>query len=274
MDGVNRLLLAYVYAGRTREALSTIATLTREKRSDDVTRAIHGFIFLRDHQFSKARDIVQEGLENDSLPSLIVAAYCDLELKQTKRAQAEADKAFAIAPKLPEVYLLRAFTTTDAIDSDRFILKALEIDPSLSECYAVRGFQTMLTRGSKRYSIAEQLLDFALKRDPTSVYAKLGLALSLMGQNRTNEADPLLAQAVAGDPNGPDIHVARAVCYSLADKSVKINPELALAKSLDPQRWDDTYLPKVSEIISRTYQYRRPALLTPQSLYPPKAITE
>ncbi len=274
MENVNRLILAYINAGRTKEALATIGTLDRQKRSDDGTRALHGFILLRDHQFARAHEIVQEGIENDSLPSLIVASYADLGLKQTKRAQAEAEKAFAIAPKLPEVLLLRAFTLNDAIDSDHAVMKALEYDPAQAEAYAVRGYQTMLTRASKRFSVADQLFDFALKRDPTCTYAQLGLALSLMGQNRTNEAEPLIVQALAGDPNGPDIHVARAVCYGLADKTVNINSELALAKKLDPEHWDDTYLPKINEMIGRTYLYRHPAVLTPLSLYPPKAIGE
>jgi len=264
----NRVLLAYIQNGRIRDALSFVGTLTRRRGADEVTRALHALVLLNDHQPAKARDMVQDGIASDVLPSLIVASYADLALRDRRRAREEADRAARIAPDLPEVLLLRAFVQADPIDAQKLVLRALEKDPLFAEAYAVRDFQMMGGQGSRRFAIAGQFLEFALKIDPKSGYALMGTALALMAQRRPHEAEPLLAQLMVQEPNAPDALVAMATCQSLLGRTLRINDLLARALKIDPERWNDALVPEPVDLIRRVYLYRHPHFVSPAALYP------
>src|SRR5262249_43950650 len=169
--------------------------------ADEVTRALTGLMYFNDHQFAKAREAVQEGVEGRRLPALIIATYCDLVLKKRAQAQEEAKQALNLAPDPPEVVLLQAYTLSDAIDARRALLHALERNPTMAEGYVLRGFQILLSRGAKRFATADATFEFALKRDPKNLYALMGNAVSLMAQRRPNEAEPILNQLKEMDPN-------------------------------------------------------------------------
>src|SRR5438067_11883828 len=124
MPGMNRLILAYLTAGRIKDADGQIGTMIRYKKADEITRALQGLLLIKQHQFTKARELVQEGVDNSILPSLIVAAYADLSLGQVRKARSIAEKATIIAPELPEVCLLRGYVLPDAIDADKAVIKA------------------------------------------------------------------------------------------------------------------------------------------------------
>ncbi len=271
MPCVNRLILAYINAGRTRDAESALGTVIRAKRADEVTHVIQALLLFKQRQWSKAREMVQEGADNDHVGSLIVAAYSELAQGQMKRARELADRAAKAAPELPEVQLLRAYTVIDAIDASRAANSALMADPTLTEAYALKGYQTLLGRDIKKFAAADALFDYALKRDAMNSYAIMGLSLSLLGQKRPIESEPLLEQLNKQEPNWPDVHVARALNYSLADKSIKVPLEMELARKLDPDRFEDALVPTAAELTPRVYRYRFSPVVTPASLYPAKA---
>ncbi len=263
---VNRMVLAMIMANRPRDAASTARSAIRAKHGDASTQALLGVIALNDHNFTKARELVQDGVENRNLPSLIVAGYADLAMKRTKKAREEAEQAVAIAPDSADVQLLRAYLLPDAQDARKALVRSMELNPLLAEAYVQRGFQIMLSRDAKRYEAADQMLDVAYKMDPKSNYTLMGKALSFIGQRRANEAEPLLATLLEQDKNGADVHVATALNLSLLDKTLKITEHLNTALKLDPDRWADVFVPKAPDLISRVYRYRFAPVILPSSL--------
>ena len=47
---------------------------------------------LIDHDFTKARESVQDGVDNNSLPAMVARIYADLPLKKDTEAQELSDK--------------------------------------------------------------------------------------------------------------------------------------------------------------------------------------
>jgi Tfp pilus assembly protein PilF len=270
MPGMNRLILAYLNAGRIKDADGQIGTMIRYKKADEVTRALQGMLYIKQHQAAKARELVQEGVDNSILPSMLIAAYADLSMGQVRKARSVAEKAVLVAPDRADVQLLRGYVMPDAIDADKAVIKALQIDPTIPEAYSLRGFQTMLGRGTKRFVAADQLFDFALKRDPINNYALMGGALSLLAQKRYQEAESSVMQLARQDPYAPDTHFLVALYYSEADKSAKIQTELETGRKLDPDKWQDALVPTPQDLIARVYRYRYQPVVTPDSLYPEK----
>lgn len=270
IEAINRLVLGYIAAGRTREARSVINSLEINKRADAVTRSLKALMLLKEHQPEKAREMLQDGVENDVLPSLIVASYADLLLRQKRRAADEAERAYKIAPDLADTRLLASYANPDPIAASKAAMAALAVDPTLSEAYAQRGYQVLSGKGAKRIAAADTLFEFALKYDPNNTYAILGDVLALLAERRVNEAEPLLIQLATLDPLGADIHFARALFYTQSQKEGKATDELSAANKLDPQRWSDERIPGVSELAARVSAYRYPLLLTPAALYPAK----
>jgi hypothetical protein len=203
-----------------------------------------------------------------------VGGYAEFGLGNRRRSAELSAKAAAIAPDVPEVLILRAYTHTDPIDSDKAVLKALEFDPSLPEAYAVRGFQTMGgMANNRRYQAADLYFGLAMKRDPANSFAMLGSVLSLLGQKRPQEAEPLIIQLIQleKDRRTPDLLVARALWANMADKTAMMTLDLEQARRQDAERWGDIIVPEAPELISRIYKYRFPAVLSPLSLYPKPA---
>lgn len=262
---VNRQVLALVLAGRTRNADAVVRTLVRGKRADANTQALMGLIALSDHDFKKARDTVQEGVENRNVAALIVAAYADLASKQPKRAQEEAEQANEIAPDNADVQLLRAYALTDDANGRKAFVRSLELNPVLAEAYTQRAFHVLLQRDKDRFQAADQLLDTAYKIDPKCAYVQVGKAVSFIAQRRPNEAEPLLNLLLDQDKNAPDLHVATALNNSLLDKQLKITEHLNIALKLDPDRWADVFVPKPNDLVARVYRYRYPPFVLPAS---------
>ncbi len=275
LECVHRLIAAYISGGRDKDARYQVNGLKRTKRADEVTRALEGYLFLRDRDFAKAKEAVQEGVDNNVVPALIVAGYAEVGLGNRRRAMELAAKAAAVAPDVPDVLILRAYTLTDPIDADKSVVKALEFDPSLPEAYAVRGYQTMGGMATaRRYQAADLYFDLALKRDPNNTYALMGSVLSLLGQKRPQEAEPIINQLMQleKDRRAPDLLVSRALWANMADKTAQMTLDLEQARRQDTERWGDIIVPEPPELISRIYRYRFPVILSPASLYPtPKA---
>lgn len=270
MPCLNRLLLAYIYAGRRRDANVLLRTLTNNKRADSVTAALGGLLAVHDYQSARARELVRSGVEKGELPSLIVGAYAEAILREPRKARELANKAVAMAPEVAEVQLLNSYAVPDPLDARRAIVRALERNPMLAEAYAARGFQALARRDSRRFVSADAMFRFALEIEPDNVYALLGAALSLLAQRRAEEAEPLLLRALEKDPNAPDIRAALALSYSLRGDGPKVTALLAEARKTDPERWDYFSPPDAVELISLVSNYRYPLLLSPASLYPEK----
>jgi tetratricopeptide (TPR) repeat protein len=269
MEALNRLLLAYINGGRLRDAETLLRVLTNFKRADDVTTVIRGLMLFNNQEFAKAQQTLKPVVEKRMLSALIVSGYLNLVLKQNRQAQMMAEQAKEIAPDLPEVHLLRAYAIPDGIEARRALLRAQELDPQLPEAYAMRGYQILLTSGSRRFTSADALFEFALKRDPQNAYAMLGYAASLMAQRRPNEAEPLINRVVEMHKDAPDALVAQALNFSLLDKpGFMITNNLNTAMKVDNERWNDVFVPKPPDLIQRIYRYRYVPSLTPASLYP------
>ena len=262
---VNRLILADIMANRSRDAELTSRTVVRAKHADVNTLALIGLMALNNHDFKKAREVVQDGVENRNVPSLIVAGYADLAMKQVKRSREEAEQAVAVSPDSADVQLLRAYLLADAQDARKAFVRSLELNPMLAEAYVQRGYQILLSRDAKRFDAADQMLDVASKLDPTSNYALMGKALSFIAQRRPNEAEPLLNMVLDQDKNAADVHVATALNLSLLDKTLKITEHLNIALKLDPDRWADVFVPKPMDLIARDYRYRFSPVIFPAS---------
>jgi len=268
MPCLNRLLLAYIYAERRRDADVLLRILLNSKRADTVTAALGGLLAIRNYRFTRARELVRGGIEKGELAACLVGAYVEAILREPRKAREAASRAFAIAPMVAEVRLLMAYTSPDPLDAHRAIISALENNPMLVEAYAARGFQTLLRRDRQRFASAEAMFRFALTIEPENTYALVGAALSLLAQRRAEEAEPLLLRALEKDPNAPDIRTALALCYSLRGNSSKVPSLLAEARRIDPERWDYFSPPDAIALISLIYNYRYPLMLSPTVLYP------
>jgi tetratricopeptide (TPR) repeat protein len=268
MEAANRLLLAYIRGGRYSLADNFYKSIERYKRTDEITHAVRALMLYNAYRYDEARKLVDEGVKTGVLSSVIIAAFSELVAANTKGAKELSDTAFAAAPRDPLVLLLQSYTITDPIDSERILYKAIAADPLQSEPYVARGFRTIMGRDSDKYKAGDTQFDFAQKMDKTSNFAKIAGALSLMGQKRPNEAEPLLAQVAASEVNAGDVHVVIAANENLLNRPAKINYELEKARMLDPKRWGEAALPKIDDLIKKIYQIRYPISLTPAQLYP------
>lgn len=263
----NRLLLAYVQNGHTKEANYLIGLLNRNKKADDVTRAVIGLMLLKEYKPTEARAMVQGGVTNHVLPSLLVAAYAELMTGQRRNAIPLINQAYTLAPRLVETNLLRSYVLTDPLDADKATLRAIEIDPTLPEGYAARGLQTLLSKDKTRFVTADALFGYALKRDPKNEYALVSSALSLVAQKKYTAAEPILAQVAAEDKNAPDVLTLLATVLQEQGKTMRVGKMLETARRVDPVRWNDTLTPKGDEAILRVYRYRFSPIFSPEVLY-------
>jgi tetratricopeptide (TPR) repeat protein len=278
IDVNNRLILAFLNAGRLKEADSLAKQLVRSRSNNQVTIALQGLMYYNDRLLTKARETVTEGMENKVLPAVIIGTYVDMALGKLNSEKAredrlqllnEIDPSASGGAALADLEMLRAYLHRDATDQRKALVRAMSIDPSLPETYVLKGFQYMISRDAKRFESADPILDHALKLDAKSNYALMAKALSMMGQRRPEEAEPLLLQLLQQDPRSPDAHMAQALNYSLLDKTFKINEELRMASQLDKERWHDDLVPQPMNLIARVYRYRFSPVLTPASLTSP-----
>jgi tetratricopeptide (TPR) repeat protein len=269
-EALGRQALAQIRAGRYKEATSFVAQIVRAGRADETTPVLQSMLALIDHQFTKARDLVEEGAETGSLPAMIARIYTNMPLNKDREAQDLADKIAKISPDSADVQLAIAFAQRDPVDSHKALIRALAIDPALPEAYALHGFHIILGRDKNRYQAADSVLDYALRLDPNNLYALMAKVVCLQAQKRPQEAEPLLAQLLELDKKAPDVHVAQALNLSLLDRTLKITEEMNLALKLDPERWNDVFVPKPAEFPVRVFRYRYQPVMSPATLYPAK----
>lgn len=269
IEAINRLLLTYAILGKSKEAQALTAGVERAKRGDDITSAVIGYQQLVDHQFAKARETVQTGIDKGLLSALIVGGYAELAQGKRNAAADLAERAYALAPDLPDVLLLRARTTTDAIDAGKAVARAMQLDPGLPEPYVIRAHDAMLTKEARKWDVAEALIGLALKLDPNSNYALAAMALTLMSRRKVTEAEPYARQLVTQDPNAPDAQMIYAELMLMTDNTDKMRDALAVANREDSRKWGDPFPPSTADLLPRVFAYRLSPVLTPGALYPP-----
>jgi tetratricopeptide (TPR) repeat protein len=267
---LGRYVLTLIRAGRFRDAASFVGQIKRGNRADETTPVLESLFRLTDHDFTRARDLVQDGVDNSSLPAMVARIYADLPLAKDKEAMEIADKAIKAAPMNSDVLLAAAFAQRDPIDSKKLLIRAMSIDPAIPEAYGLQAYLIMVTREKDRYKAADQILDYALKLDPGNLYCLMAKAVCHEAQKRPQEAEPLLAQMLEADKTAPDVHVAQALNLSLLDKTLKITAELDIARKLDPDRWSDVFVAKPTELPAKVFHYRYQPLISPATLYPGK----
>lgn len=270
VEALGRHVLTQIRAGKLKEATAYLAQIVRAKRADENTAVLQSMLALLDHQLTKARELVQDGSESGSLPAMVARMYTDMPLKKDKEAQDLADKVAKLAPNNADVQLAIAVATRDEVDSRKAVMRALALDPTVPEAYVLHAFHIMVSREKKRYQAADLILDYALKLDPNNQYALMAKIVCLEAQRRPQEAEPLLAQMLELDKNGPDVHVAQALNLSLLDRTLKITEELNTAMKQDPDRWSDVFIPKPLELPLKVFQYRYQPVMSPATLYPAK----
>jgi tetratricopeptide (TPR) repeat protein len=269
-EALGRQVLAQIRAGKFKEASSFLAQIIRAKRQDDSTPVLQSMIALIEHQFTKARESVEEGVDTGSLPAMVARIYADMPLKKDKEAQELSDKIVALAPGNADVQLAIAFAQRDPVDGHKALIKALAIDPMLPEAYALHAYHIMLSREKRRYQAADSVLDYALKLDPNNLYALMAKVVCLQAQKRPQEAEPLLVQLLSLDKSAPDVHVSQALNYSLLDKTLRITEEMQIAFKLDQERWNDVFVPQPTELPLKVFRYRYQPVMLPATLYPTK----
>jgi tetratricopeptide (TPR) repeat protein len=268
MGAMNRLLLAYARAGRRRDCDVLLRTLEREKRADDVTRSVQAYYLLTINKPREARSLVQSGAESRVYPALIVAASADLILGEKKRAESEIAALAEIRPHAPEVLFLQAHIAKEPLEVRRLLTEAMAAEPSWPEVYVRKAYDLLMSKRPNRIQEAEAVLEFARKVDMDNVEALMATAALFLFQHRAEEAEPILKRVLTLAPEAPDALVGMALTCSMLDRTREITDLLARAMKVDDILWNDVFVPKQLDYISRVMRYRIPALLTPKSLYP------
>jgi len=268
LGAVNRLLLAYSMAGRRRDCDLLLRTLNREKRGDDVTRAVQAYHLLRTHKPKDARAIVQSGVDNRLLASLLVAASADLVLGEKKKAADEIAAAAEIAPNSAAILLLQAQVSQEPLDVRALYVAAIAADPSSPEVYVRKAFDILASKRPKYLEETEAMLEFARKADRDNPDALMATAALFLLRSRPEEAQPILARVLELAPDAPDALVGSALNYSLLDQSRQITALLNRAMKIDEDLWNDVFVPKPLDFVTRVAKYRMTPILTPRSLYP------
>ena len=271
LGSVNRLLLAYARAGRRRDCELLLRTLARENRGDDITRAVQAYYLLTTHKPKDARALVQAGAENRVYASLLIAAVADLILGERKRATEEIAALADIRPGAPEALLLQSLVSREPLDIRAQIIGAIAAAPGSPEVY-VRKAQDLLTSNRpRRMEDAEAMLELARKADPDSLDALMVSAALFMVQNKAQEAEPMLKRVLELDPDAPDALVGMALTCSMLDRTREITDLLNRAMKVSDELWNDVFVPKPLDFLTRVLKYRLPVMMTPEVLYPADA---
>lgn len=265
----NRLLLAYVRAGRWRDCELLLRTLDRDNRADDVTRAVQGYYLLKIHKPAEARRVVQQAAENRVLPAIVVAAAADLILGDQARARDEIETAAGMAPDSAAVLYLQTFVTREPIDLRKQLALAVAADPVQPEILVRKAHEILASNRPAKYDEAERILLLARRMEEENADVLLTLAALYMVQERAEEAWPLLEALQSREKEAPDVLVGMALSLRMRDRRARdITDLLARAMKADEERWNDVFVPKPLEYLNRLMRYRITPLLTPQLLYP------
>ncbi len=234
LQNVGLVLLAQ---GKSREALPFLSdALTNDPTLSRAHFAL-GDLAHAGGDGGRARGHYEAGLKTE--PKNVAAwlrlgAICR-DGQQESPAHAAFEKAYALAPELPECAREWASTLEDDgkhADAESVLRKSLEKSPE-SETLA----QLAVLRLEKFQDLkeADALLAKSLKADPQNTYAQYGLGLVRLAQKRPAEARALLETLVLRDPKAREIWFALGRARRDAGDATGSQKALDTARRLEQQ---------------------------------------
>jgi tetratricopeptide (TPR) repeat protein len=237
-------------SGDVRAANSYFQAAVKKFPEDPAVRTRWGELFLATHQNNEAQKLFQEALElkedyapaklglakisayrfderaremtaelikdapEASVEAYLLLARAALEDGKTQDADAELDKALALAEKNKqtplEIYALKASAdllrgTTDS----EWTKKALALNAGYGDIYALPAYFYVITR---RYREAIELYRRAVEIEPSNSQAQADLGVNLLRENKVDEASEHLQIAYRGDPfSAPIVNTLRLI---------------------------------------------------------------
>jgi tetratricopeptide (TPR) repeat protein len=270
----NRLALAYVFEGRTSNALPLLRTLKRQNRDDAATHAIEGLILLRAHQFKEALAAVQPDIAGRAPGALVIAAFANTALGNTQAAQTSAKAAAELVPESGDTQYALAVASSDAREAVPALHRALALAPFRSGPVLDYAARLVLIKNPSRDRIDQALnvTDMVLKNEPDNISAQLLEALLYLQSDRVDEVKPILEAVLKQDSTGTDALLTGVAYERAKDNTAGINQFLNAVRKQEPDRYPDlgrmrqplTFL----QYIYAQAHYRPGAFLTVATLFP------
>jgi len=264
----NRIALAQMALGRMREAELQLQGRINSGRGDEGTRAVLGFLHLRQRQWQRARDAVEPGLSRGSAACRVMAAYASLALRDFRGAYELAEQA-ARRADAAEVHAVAAGIFAQMRQPEKAsaeLMEALIRLPQSLDLLVARGFQVAALAPGDSLGQALSFFDGALQRAPDHPGVRLGRALALLQQKRSREAKDLLARLAREERGAADVQAAYAAALAAAGESLKATEALAAARRLDAELFPEATIPVAAELARRAARYRLMPVLTPALL--------
>lgn len=185
------------------------------------------------------------------------AAYYLLQAGDLARARVAAEAALAKWPHRYDARALLAFVK--AMDGGTLEEGLAVLCPEGERCgyydvqYSVSVGQRLVDAG--RYETAEKWLRHALERDPWNSSASMTLSHALYYQDRFDETQAVLQDALERTPDNPLLWDELSVFYCLIHKWTLSDEAMAHSDRIAPYRFQRLF--KRAEALSRIRQYRR-----------------
>ncbi|HEV2474850.1 MAG TPA: tetratricopeptide repeat protein [Chthonomonadales bacterium] len=270
VSAIDRLALADVMSDKLIDASNLLRPVEYTGRADAGTHAVHSLAYLRNRQFTQAREIIAEGdLSGHNPAALMAAAYADYALSRPDEAFKEAKEAAGLLPGSPDALFCLAIANKDPVDEEQDMLKSLLSTPFEAGPYDDYAARQSIKAKAGPINEALAITDYVLKRDPGDVYARIIQVMSYIQQDRFEEAQPILAGLIRSEPRAPDILMAESVWWNVKKNSTQAAEFLASAGQADVKRFSFTEAqtpPQFLYLLNHTLRYRAGFFLTPASL--------
>lgn len=264
----NRRVAALLSCRRQGEAENILSGLTTSGRANDQSQALRAALYLRRYQFDRARAEAKGPAERGSLTGKLVSAYAELAFLNFNRAFDLLKQVDAKCPSAESRYLA-ACCFLDARDlprATRMLFDSLRFAPGNLDAYVLRALQLAILSPKDGANQALPLLDYVLQKEPEHTAAKLGRAALLIQLKRARQAEPMARDLTREDRSAADVWMVSAALYAGGTEQLKATEALAEARKLAPERFPDTTIPLMTELLPRLARYRRPPLITPALL--------
>ncbi len=266
----HRVGLALIRIGRLPEAELMLTELAHSADGNATTYALLGAVQYQKNRYREARKLVQEGVGQHNIASLIVAALSDLIDLGFASAYNEAKEGVTQADSAETQYVAQAMLA-DTGDRDGAVksfriafLRAPLFFPILVE----RGFDIIAyDKANDRFEQALGLFDLILRFEPDNAGAQAGRIACLVYLRRRKTADAALTRLIRQDHFAPDTFVLQSI-YLEGDNTQEHPAHEALnrAHTLAPDTFKYAMIPRIPEFVGRLAQLRRILPLTPELL--------
>lgn len=238
-EAIQLMGLSYYLAGRPAEAIPLLEKVQTWYPSANVDASyILGICYIQTKDYAQARKAFAKmfGVTPDSAASYLFTARMLLRQDFGPVAEAQAQQAIALDPKLPlahyllgELYLYQS----KAPEAIAEFQKELEINPGNAAVYYK--LADAYSRIQK-FDEAERLLQRSIWLDATSTGPFILLGKVLQKKGETQLAVRALQRALSMDPNNPMPHHLLGQAYRDLGKSEDAERELKLAEQLEVQQ--------------------------------------